>query len=416
MTPSTNYLLTTIKSILHNEPMPASVAGTSASSDAIDYTEVYRMAVRSSVANLVAFGICKDEFVPTKVRDAFDKERLKNIMHQTQQAKAIEELGNIFAQFQAKGLILKGSVLKTLYPDPFMRSMADVDFFMEEADIHRISNAIIAAGYETGSQGANDHYVFTKGLIDIEIHSDLEPFESSYATEVFKKRFPDATSISSAVDVWAHAEPYNDSSYMLQLTPEYNYLHVVLHMMKHFLSSGTGIRSFIDIWVMNQHYGLSWDREALNALLERFGLLRFEQYALALADRWFSVDADIMARAVAPSVTIEPDALDALEEFILDSGTYGNQANHILKEMRHDTAGASKIKYLFKAMFRPYKTMKGIYPVLEKVPVLLPFMWLYRPFEIFAKRGKQARSKLKVVATADQEKAEKIKGLFEKVI
>ena len=316
MTPSTNYLLTTIKSILHNEPMPASVAGASASSDAIDYTEVYRMAVKSSVANLMAFGICKDESVPAKVRDAFDKERLKNIMHQTQQAKAIEELENIFAQFQAKGLILKGSVLKTLYPDPFMRSMADVDFFMEEADIHRISNAIIAAGYETGSQGANDHYVFTKGLIDIEIHSDLEPFESSYATEVFKKRFPDATSISSAVDVWVHDEPYKDSSYILQLTPEYCYLHVVLHMMKHFLSSGTGIRSFIDIWVMNQHYGLSWNRAELNALLERFGLLKFEQYALALADRWFELDSDIIAYAKAKPVKIEPDALDALEKYI----------------------------------------------------------------------------------------------------
>ena len=45
MPPSTNYLLATIKSILHNEPMPATDASTSASSDAIDYTEVYRNVV-----------------------------------------------------------------------------------------------------------------------------------------------------------------------------------------------------------------------------------------------------------------------------------------------------------------------------------------------------------------------------------
>ena len=48
--------------------------------------------------------------------------------------------------------------------------------------------------------------------------------------------------------------------------------------------------------------------------------------------------------------------------------------------------------------------------------VLLPVMWVYRPFEIFAKRRKQARSKLRYVANADADRAERNKELFERVI
>ena len=416
MTPSINYLLTTIKSILHNEPMPASVAGTSASSDAIDYTEVYRMAVKSSVANLVAFGICKDESVPAKVRDAFDKERLKIIMQQTRQSSVLSDLKEILGESEMKGVLLKGSIIKDIYPDHFMRSMSDIDVFMEEDDVKQLYDAFIERGYSTGVQGIGNHYEYEKNVAKVEFHPELVALDSEYGQKVFAVMYPDAESVAGEMDIWEHTVPFEGSDYLRQLTPDYHYMYVVMHALNHLMGSGTGIRSFIDIWVMNQHYGLSWDRAELNALLGRFGLLRFEQYALALADRWFSVDADIMARSVAPSVSVEPDALDALEEFILDSGTYGNQANHILKEMGHDTAGASKIKYLFKAMFRPYKTMKGIYPVLEKVPVLLPIMWVYRPFEIFAKRGKQARSKLRYVANAEADRAERNKELLERVI
>ena len=165
---------------------------------------------------------------------------------------------------------------------------------------------------------------------------------------------------------------------------------------------------------MNQHYGLSWDRAELNALLERFGLLRFEQYALALADRWFELDSEVQASA--KTIDINEDALEALEVFVLDSGTYGNLENNLLKEMHHDTGADSRVRYLAHAFFRPLSMMKQHYPVLKKAPVLLPVMWVYRTVEIFLKRGDTARRKLKVVATADQEKARKNKELFEKVI
>lgn len=414
MTPSTNYLLTTIKSILHNEPMPATNASTSASSNAIDYTEVYRMAVKSSVANLVAFGICKDESVPAKVRDAFDKERLKIIMQQTRQNAVISDLKEILGKTERKGVLLKGSIIKDLYPDHFMRSMSDIDVFMEEDDVRQLYDAFIERGYSTGVQGIGNHYEYEKNVAKVEFHPELVALDSEYGQKVFAVMYPNAKSVAEEMELWEHTVPYEGSDFLRQLTPDYHYMYVVMHALSHLMGSGTGIRSFIDIWVMNQHYGLSWDRAELNALLERFGLLRFEQYALALADRWFELDSEVQASA--KTIDINEDALEALEVFVLDSGTYGNLENNLLKEMHHDTGADSRVRYLAHAFFRPLSMMKQHYPVLKKAPVLLPVMWVYRTVEIFLKRGDTARRKLKVVATADQEKARKNKELFEKVI
>lgn len=372
------------------------------------------MAVKSSVANLVAFGICKDESVPAKVRDAFDKERLKIIMQQTRQNAVISDLKEILGKTERKGVLLKGSIIKDLYPDHFMRSMSDIDVFMEEDDVRQLYDAFIERGYSTGVQGIGNHYEYEKNVAKVEFHPELVALDSEYGQKVFAVMYPNAKSVAEEMELWEHTVPYEGSDFLRQLTPDYHYMYVVMHALSHLMGSGTGIRSFIDIWVMNQHYGLSWDRAELNALLERFGLLRFEQYALALADRWFELDSEVQASA--KTIDINEDALEALEVFVLDSGTYGNLENNLLKEMHHDTGADSRVRYLAHAFFRPLSMMKQHYPVLKKAPVLLPVMWVYRTVEIFLKRGDTARRKLKVVATADQEKARKNKELFEKVI
>ena len=135
------------------------------------------MAVKSSVANLVAFGICKDESVPVKVRDAFDKERLKIIMQQTRQSAVLSDLKEILEERERKGVLLKGSIIKDLYPDPFMRSMSDIDVFMEEDDVKQLYDALIERGYSTGVQGIGNHYEYEKNVAKVEFHPELVALE-----------------------------------------------------------------------------------------------------------------------------------------------------------------------------------------------------------------------------------------------
>lgn len=409
MTPENKYLLNTIKSILHGEPMPDL---TPDDSGAIDYNIVLQLAKRSAIAGMAAYRICDDETVPEVVRKRFDLERLKITSQQIKQKQVVSELRDIFDANHARGLLLKGSIIRDYYPEPYMRSMGDVDFFMEKPDILRIRSAIIENGFSAGMQGINSHYVFEKyGVVDIEIHSDIEPIKSNYGKDIFAKIFPDATSIQDAMNIWEHTLPFKGSSYMLQLTSEYHYLYVIMHMLRHFISAGTGIRSFIDLWVMNHHYGNTWDRVALNELLDKFGLLSFEQYAVALADRWFELDVSGWS-----AIEIEEETLDAMEDYILESGTYGRWDNKMMKDMSHDTSQSSKISYVLGRVFKPLSSMQDFYPILNKAPILLPVMWVRRGLHLAIKKKDISMRKLRAVASVDQAQADNLKALFEKLI
>lgn len=56
------------------------------------------------------------------------------------------------------------------------------------------------------------------------------------------------------MNIWDYSIPINDHEYALQLIPEYHYLYVIMHMLNHFFTAGTGIRSIMDVWVMNSVY------------------------------------------------------------------------------------------------------------------------------------------------------------------
>ena len=215
------------------------------------------------------------------------------------------------------------------------------------------------------------------------------------------------------MDIWNHTLPIDGHEYARQLTPEYHYLYVIMHMMNHFLIAGTGIRSIMDVWVMNNHYADTWDRQLVEQLLDDFGLRTFEKYALALADKWF----DLGNISYLPKTDeIDSETLNQFEDYILGSGTYGNVEQSVSRQMNHQTGTTSKLKYLSSRFFLPYDQMKRIYPALEKYPVALPAMWVRRVVEMFHTRGQYTKHKLKTVTNPDKEKVEKQRKLMEEMI
>ena len=93
----------------------------------------------------------------------------------------------------------------------------------------------------------------------------------------------------------------------------------------------------------------------------------------------------------------EPRADDPVlfvSEYILKNGVYGNAVTSVRMGFSDiDTRGGKLSKY-FKMTFRPYDTMKYLYPVLRKAPVLLPLCYGHRVFEKLTRD----RSRIKQVA------------------
>ncbi len=223
--------------------------------------------------------------------------------------------------------------------------------------------------------------------------------DSDYGKIVFHKIHPEALSIADYINIWEHTIPIDNYEYSRQFTPECHYVYVIMHMMNHFLVAGTGIRSIMDVWVMNNYYSHLWNREKIERILSDFGLYTFEKYALALADKWFDLaDVKYIDRK------LDQYVLDKYESYILDSGTYGNSEHSISNKIDEKGGMGSRLIYLMKRAFPPYKIMKNVYPILGRLPLLLPFMYICRCFETVIKRKDNIKSVTKKAFSINTEK------------
>ena len=60
--------------------------------------------------------------------------------------------------------------------------------------------------------------------------------------------------------------------------------------------------------------------------------------------------------------------------------------------------------FFFRKTFLPYKSMKRLYPVLEKAPYLLPFCWPLRILKALRTKRKTVFYMLKSVFVKEKEK------------
>lgn len=378
----------------------------------ISFEKLYQVAKKNGVANMAAFLINKIDSVPSEIKQKFEQQRMIIMMQQINCEKAFSEMCDILQGAEIRGLVLKGTILKTMYPDPLMRSMSDIDIYMEEESIQHISPLMIQAGFTTGTLGSGNHYEYLKyKAAKIEFHPELVALDSSYGERVYSQCDQPQTPVAQAMDIWDHTEAFNGNEYVRQLTPEYHYLYIIMHMMNHFLTAGTGIRSVMDVWVMNQHYGNIWERKELECLLDEYGLLTFERYVLVLAHSWF----DLEGIPYLPADT-DQDLLDSLGGYIVGSGTYGTIVQSTYRLMGYKASSKNIVRYFASRLFLPYQTMKHLYPVLDGKPFLLPIIWARRGVELYTKRRKRATRIMKSALNANHVSMESQRILIEEMI
>ena len=74
-------------------------------------------------------------------------------------------------------------------------------------------------------------------------------------------------------NVWADATPKNGYEYLLELSNEMFYFYHIVHMAKHFINGGCGIKPFLDIIVIENNMCLNPVK--CNELLNTFLSLAF---------------------------------------------------------------------------------------------------------------------------------------------
>lgn len=328
-----------------------------------------------------------------------------------QQEFAWEEIKERFSEQGIKFLPLKGILLKSLYPEPAFRSMGDLDILYEEKNFEKIKTLMRESGYEyrTESAGSNHQIFFRPPVTTVELHRALLNDTSPFA-EYYK-------------DVWRRAPPTAES-FVCRLSREDEYIFLLIHGHKHFSGAGSGVRTVLDFWLYLKRYGKELDRKYIAAELSRAQEIARqsasphvqeiarqsaspsiqETFQTAKSENLRNTDPETAFNPfeeAAPDMIVETAAEteSPLEEFektlereinlwfsaenptldetgvaLLSDGVYGR----IEKLWERKLQEKGKFKYFAERLFPPYKVMKQRFTLLEKLPFLLPFFWIWR--------------------------------------
>ena len=332
---------------------------------AMDLDEVYHAAqahllVSACATALESAGILDDRFA-----QAWGKAVRKTAIMDAERAE-------LFQHMDEAGIWhvpLKGCVLQGLWPAYGMRQMADNDILFDASRAGDVRDIMKSMGFSTEHFNRGNHDVYHKEPVcNFELHRAL--FGPVHDERVYGY-YHDPSRLLMADD---------DGTCGMHMRDEDFYVYLVAHEHKHFSDGGTGLRSLADVhvWLRAKSDALDWDY--VTEQLDTLGIAEFEGRNRRLATALFSGD-DLT----------EDDLL--MLDYMVDSGAYGTMAHSVGNKM----AQYGRAGYLVRRAFPSLRTMETLYPVLDRIPVLLPACWAWRIVSALATKPRKVAYQLGAV-------------------
>lgn len=193
---------------------------------------------------------------------------------------------------------IKGQCLAPLYPNPYLRTMGDIDIMIREQDRLAIHTILCDnLGYTNITQGETV-WNYRKQSIELEIHTKMINAKFNY-----DQKYED-----DFLQCWNYVSGH-------EFDWNFHFLYLIAHLRKHFMNSGVGIRQFMDIAIVELNINLDWkwiEKEA-----RTIGLFDFMRTVLSYINIWFGITSpyDI--------VEIEQENFEMSTELIMNNGVFG---------------------------------------------------------------------------------------------
>jgi hypothetical protein len=317
---------------------------------------------------------------------SFQKDFYLYVAHDQKQLSMIDLVTTLFNDNDIDYKLLKGSIMKPIYPKTYYRSMGDVDILVRVKDLDKVHTLLIERGFLL-DQGGSVHNHFTYGDLELEIHKRLRQEEKYKEFEILDH-------------IW------EDDTYL-----EMELLFLIFHLKKHLVSGGIGLRSVIDISLYIEHHLKSLDFNKFNTLLEQTNSTTFFHQLIMCNDQYLGKK---LKDTLQISADFNNELYEAFTKYIVISGIHGlgmSFNNYIGKLANDQNHGLSKKGSFIKQVFLPYNLMKYMYPTLLKVKILLPVAWVLRIFKVLFKNTKRFLIRLKLYKV-DQKTIDETSSLF----
>lgn len=299
-----------------------------------------------------------------------------------------EQFYHMFKVAEEKGvdmLLLKGIVLKELYPIPELRTMSDCDVIIKREQLDRVKEVFLSEGYGIAKEN-NETIEFKKeGFLKFELF--YEVFSSIRKKQEFK------------LNLWENTLPVL-GEHVVRMSDENMVVHTFAHLAKHIRFSGAGIRNLVDIVLLLRNAELDY-----GYIIEQMKLLNIEKLFYGLikcAEKYLDFNIPFECPEISEAM------IEGLADFMTSEGIYGANDNVFIYDVRRSEGKkAKKILNYLKRIFPPIKKLSERYSYAKKHPLLLPVAWIHRLFKIIfidrfsVKHG--MKSMKKATATANKQ-------------
>lgn len=342
-----------------------------------DYKKIILIAKYHNILPIVFYGL-KNSKIETPYDEYLFEETAKSVIIEQKQSCEAEKIHQVFSKNGIDHAFLKGLRMRLLYPNSEMRALADLDIFIKTEQFEKVQAAMADLGYEYVRDADYVYLYHKKPYICLELHKALVPSRDSDYYDYFK-------------NAWSGLLPVKNSPHVYEESIEDFYIFAIAHLAKHYRDGGIGIKHLIDIWVMRNKWS-NINHEYVNNNLKILKLYDFHNNLLATVNNWFSN---------APSTPMT----EFLTKRFFKSGAYGEfervHASHAVRVGK--IYGKHKNNIFLKiiqTIFLPLSSMKNVYPVLKKAPVLLPVMWVARWFKTVFVTPKHIVSEIKRIKSS----------------
>lgn len=337
----------------------------------VEMSALYKLAKQHDMAHLLAAAL-QGKPLQREMSISLHRQYMTAIFRTEQICAELSALTEALEAAKIPFIPLKGAVLRTLYPEPWLRPSCDIDVLVHEGDLEAVKTYLTETlSYTEGKRGPYDLSLHAPGGVHVELHFALNATDDTPMNALLSR-------------VWEYASPALEGAYRHVLADEMLYFYHIAHMAKHFVHGGCGVRPFLDLYLLEQQGSELCEKR--DALLMEGGLLRFAKTVRAVAACWFAAGE-------------QTPLCHEVERFILSGGTYGTREGSV--GMCQATSGKSKVRFLLSRIFLPYEAIKYMYPVLQRHRWLTPFFEVRRWVSLLC--SKSARRLLKRTVRADKE-------------
>lgn len=354
------YSLDVIRAVMQETQVPAFP-------EQLTLEALYDFAKLHNVEALVYYGLCQLEL--NFADSCWNHWENRIAMLLAQGAVQLHERDVLFEVLTKAGIPLlpvKGCWLKENYPNPEYRQMSDLDMLIPAEKAQKARKIMLSLDYTTETfENSPNHASYLKPpYTEVELHTSLLSEDGGYYD-----------------DVWNRVQKVESYPFLYRFSGEDEYIFYLLHLNKHLEDAGTGIRSILDCLVYRTAYP-DMNRDYLKQELEGLHLWKLAEKIETLSDCWFRTGEKV------------PRELETMAESILAAGSYGRLENRFQNrleklEQKYQNPVIRGVVYWIARICRPRKEMEQSYPVLRKLPVLLPVFWIWRAVRKFGKNPKE---------------------------